>query len=151
MKHLFFSLLLISGSLATAQELWMTDAEEAFTLASEKELPVMMVFSGSDWCKPCIQLTREVFDTGMFKGYAEGRMILLKIDFPKARKNRLSPDLQLQNNELAERWNTTGEFPLVLLFSSDQSLLFATGYRSGGPEAYILHLAQELSQHEFTH
>lgn len=129
----------------------MTDAQEAFDIANEKGLPVMMVFSGSDWCKPCIQLTREVFETAAFQGYAENEIILLKIDFPRARKNRLTSDLQLQNNELAEQWNPNGEFPLVVVFSSDQSVLFTTGYRAGGPEAYIQHLAEELSQHESNH
>lgn len=151
MKSIFFTLALLSGSIVTAQELWMTNAQEAFEFAEEKNLPVMMVFSGSDWCKPCIQLTREVFETAAFQGYAENEMILLKIDFPRARKNRLTSDLQLQNNELAEQWNPNGEFPLVVVFSSDQSVLFTTGYRAGGPEAYIQHLAEELSQHESTH
>lgn len=151
MRYLIFSFLLIAGNIATAQELWLTDAQTAFSLASEKELPVMMVFSGSDWCKPCIRLNREVFETDVFQEYVEGQFILLKIDFPRGRKNRLDPEVQLQNNELAERWNPTGEFPLVIVFSSDQSALFTTGYRSGGPQAYIHHLEDELSQHESTH
>lgn len=151
MKYLFFSLLLMTGSIAPAQVLWTTDAQEAFVLAEQDDLPVVMVFSGSDWCKPCIQLTREVFETEVFQAFADNKMILLKIDFPRSRKNRLAPDLQLQNNELAERWNPNGEFPLLVVFSSDQSVLFTTGYRVGGPEAYVQHLEEELSQHESTH
>lgn len=144
-------MLIISGASAAAQVTWMTNSEEAFALAQENDVPVMMVFSGSDWCRPCIQLTREVFETAIFQEYATGNMILLKVDFPRARKNRLPSELQQQNNTLAERWNPHGEFPLVVVFSSDREALFTTGYRTGGPEAYIRHLTEELTHHESTH
>lgn len=144
-------MLIMTGTSATAQGKWMTNAEEAFALAHENDMPVMMVFSGSDWCKPCIQLTREVFESDVFREYAADKFILLRIDFPRARKNRLAPDLQQQNNALAERWNPHGEFPLVVVFSSDREVLFTTGYRTGGPEAYVQHLTEELSHHESNH
>ncbi len=151
MKHFIFSFLLIIGTAASAQTLWTSNAEEAFAQAHEKDLPLMMVFSGSDWCKPCIQLTREVFESDVFKEYAADEFILLRVDFPRARKNRLSPDLQQQNNALAERWNPHGEFPLVVVFSSDREVIFTTGYLAGGPEAYVQYLTEELSHHESNH
>lgn len=153
MKRIFIFLLLliVSVHFATAQDLWRTDAEEAFRLAEEQGLPVMLVFSGSDWCKPCIQLTKEVFETDRFQEFAENEVILLRVDFPRSKRNQLEPDLQSQNNQLAERWNPNGEFPLVVVLASDQSVLFTTGYRSGGPEVYIQYLAEELSHHESNH
>lgn len=148
MKRFLFVFLLIQGGLVTAQELWLTNAEEAFTLSSDQDLPLMMVFSGSDWCKPCIQLHQEIFETDMFEEFARNTVILLKVDFPKARKNRLDPERQQQNNLLADTWNPHGEFPLVVVLSSDREVLFTTGYRSGGPASYIQHLADQLSTHE---
>lgn len=150
MKKSLSILVCLYGGILCAQQPWLTNAEEAFALAADRDLPVLMVFSGSDWCKPCIKLHQEVFDRPEFVSFAEEKFVLLKVDFPKSRRNRLSPELQAQNNDLAATWNPHGEFPLVVVLTGDKTLLFTTGYRSGGADLYQQHLLDQLTAHVAT-
>ncbi|MFQ5674330.1 MAG: thioredoxin family protein, partial [bacterium] len=124
--------------------LWLTDFEDSLRQAKEQDKIILIVFSGSDWCKPCIKLSKEVFATDAFKTYARENLILLQVDFPRYKKNRLSAQQTRHNETLAERYNKNGEFPLVVLVNSAKKLLAVTGYRRGGPDKYIEHLKSLL-------
>lgn len=117
--------------------IWLTSFEQAQTLAIEEQKPILLVFSGSDWCRPCIQLDREVFQDSSFLAFADSELILLKADFPRSKKNRLPKELQSHNERLAQRYNPKGEFPLVLLLDKSGKEITRTGYRSGGSNAFI--------------
>ncbi|MEM6343743.1 MAG: thioredoxin family protein [Bacteroidota bacterium] len=117
--------------------IWLTSFQQAQDLALEEQKPILLVFSGSDWCRPCIQLEREVFQDSSFLAFAESELILLKADFPRSRKNRLPDEQKLHNERLAQRYNPKGEFPLVLLLDAEGQELARTAYRSGGAEAFI--------------
>ena len=41
---------------------WFTDPEKAKEFAAKRNLPIMMLFSGTDWCPPCQHLRRSVLD-----------------------------------------------------------------------------------------
>ncbi|MBX2842472.1 MAG: thioredoxin family protein [Flammeovirgaceae bacterium] len=116
---------------------WLTDYDQAMTKAKQDDKLILLYFSGSDWCKPCIQLKKDVFESQNFKSYAEDKFILVQLDFPRLKKNRL-PAQQLKHNEsLAEKYNTKGEFPLVVLLDSSEQVIGKTNYKGDGPEAFI--------------
>ncbi len=117
--------------------IWLTSFQQAQELAIEEQKPILLVFSGSDWCRPCIQLDREVFQDSSFLSFAKSELVLLKADFPRSRKNRLGDEQRLHNERLAQRYNPKGEFPLVLLLDPEGNELARTAYRSGGAKAYI--------------
>jgi hypothetical protein len=77
------------------------------------------VFSGSDWCAPCIRLKTQVLDTKVFLDYAAHNLVLVNIDFPRKKKNRPDADIAERNKFVAEKYNPRGSFPWVLLFRSD--------------------------------
>lgn len=136
-------ILLIAAAIsASAQEsqLWLTNIEEAKTLAKEQAKPILMSFAGSDWCRPCIMLTKEVFEDEKFKVYAEENLVLLLLDFPRLKKNKLSDEQTEHNEKLAAKYNTTGEFPLVVLINSDGEAIAKTGYQKGGADNFIQYL-----------
>lgn len=105
-----------------------------------------MVFAGSDWCKPCIMLRKEVWDTEAFRNYAKDHFILLELDFPRFKKNQLPADQVKQNEQLASEFNKEGTFPLVVITDAEGHVLGRTGYKAGGPEKYIQHL-ESLMHH----
>jgi protein disulfide-isomerase len=121
--------------------IWLTDYEQALSVAKEHDLPVLINFSGSDWCGWCIKLMDEVFDKEEFKAYAKENLVLLNLDFPKQSKQ--SKEVQAANQALAERYGVKG-FPTVILLNSKGEVIGQTGYRDGGPKPYVEHLKQMI-------
>lgn len=102
---------------------WTTDFEKAKTEAAKSGKLIVLNFSGSDWCIPCIRLHKEFFQTEVFKEYANIHLILVNADFPRLKKNQLSKEQTKKNEMLAEKYNTHGVFPLTLLLDADGKVL----------------------------
>ena len=118
---------------------WQTDFLSAQQVARETGKSILLVFSGSDWCRPCMQFEKEVLHSEAFADFSEQQLILLRADFPRSRKRQLPPEQQAHNAELAEHYNPKGAFPLIVLLDPEGNLLDQTGYRPGGPQAYLSH------------
>ena len=116
---LFFSL--AWATVGRAQVL--TDPAEAFRQSQATGQPVLLVFSGSDWCAPCIQLDRQVLADSAFLRYAKTRVVLLEADFPQRKK--LSPALVAAYEALAEAYNPEGSFPKLVVISHDRKRVIA--------------------------
>ena len=80
---------------------------------------MLINFSGSDWCIPCIKMDKEVFQSSTFETFAAEELVLLKADFPRLKKNKLPQELTAQNEILAARYNPEGKFPFTLLVAPD--------------------------------
>ncbi|OON70362.1 hypothetical protein B0919_04090 [Hymenobacter sp. CRA2] len=130
---------------APAAVTWNTDLAAALQQAKAANKPVLAVFSGSDWCKPCIMLKQEVFDQPEFQRYAQERLVLARFDFPRSKKNKLPAEQATRNEQAAAQYNREGAFPLVVLLSPEGKVLAKTGYRPGGPAAYDAYLTQLLT------
>ncbi len=135
MKRLIYMMFLIT-TVSFGQE-WNTDFETAKKKANDKNQHIILVFSGSDWCAPCMKLEREIWNSEMFKSYAKENYTLLKADFPRRKKNKLSKAMQTQNEQLAETYNQNGYFPLVVILDETGKQLGQLGYKKTTPEAYI--------------
>ena len=143
-----FLLLTVTGVQAqnAAPAAWSTDLAQALQLAKTTNKPVLAVFSGSDWCKPCIMLKQEVFDKPEFEQYAKDRFVLARFDFPRSKKNKLPAAQTKINEQAAAQLNKEGSFPLVVLLSPEGKVLAKTGYRPGGVAAYDAYLTQLLAK-----
>jgi len=128
------------GSFGFADE-WLTDYAKAIAQAKAQNKPVLVDFTGSDWCGWCIRLDREVFSLQDFKSYAAQKFILLKIDFPRSKA--LPAAEQAQNEKLASRYQVQG-FPTVLVLNPNGSKAGELGYLPGGPQAFISALEKVL-------
>jgi thioredoxin-related protein len=85
-KRIIFILFLSLSSLVVkAQEglTWHTDLSKASELSIKEKKPLMLFFTGSDWCGWCIRLQKEVFKTDEFTKWAKENVILVELDFPK--------------------------------------------------------------------
>jgi thioredoxin-related protein len=136
MKHLWYCLLL-GFSLSISAQSWQTDFKEAKSSAGKEGKQILLVFSGSDWCAPCMKLEKNIWQSEVFKTYAKDHLVLLKADFPSRKKNQLPEEQQEKNNALAEQYNPKGYFPFVLLLSDSGEVLNQLGYKSLEPQAYI--------------
>ncbi|HVV05290.1 MAG TPA: thioredoxin family protein, partial [Puia sp.] len=97
--------------------------QEARQLAQQQHKHILLNFSGSDWCGPCIMLRKEVFDVPSFQSFADSTLVLVNADFPRLKKNQLPKEQQQSNDKLADQYNTQGKFPLTLLLSADGKIL----------------------------
>jgi thioredoxin-related protein len=122
---------------------WMTDFEAAKARAAEENKPLLLDFTGSDWCGWCIKLDDEVFSQEAFKDYAAESLVLVELDFP--RKKEQSDALKAQNEALKKKYGIRG-FPTIVILSPDGELVEKTGYRRGGAEAYVEHIKEILDR-----
>jgi thioredoxin-related protein len=110
---------------------WTTDFSKAITEASAKNKYILLNFSGSDWCGPCMKLKKEILDSQDFLKFADAKLVLVRADFPRSKKNRLSPELTKHNEALAEKYNKEGKFPLTVLIDSEGNVVKSwDGYTS---------------------
>ena len=145
MRTILTGLLLagLFGFSALAGEEWLTDFDKAKKEAAEKSLPVLVDFSGSDWCGWCIKLDKEVFPQKEFEAFAKDHMVLFRADFPRAKE--LAADLKTQNEQLCKEYGIEG-FPTVLLLDAGGKVIARTGYRRGGAAAYVDYLTKLLTK-----
>lgn len=108
-----------SATCADAPPVWHLNMREAREIAQKEHRYILLNFSGSDWCGPCIMLRKEIFDDPVFGGFADSVLVLVNADFPRMKKNRLSKEQQLLNDQLADQYNSQGKFPLTLLLNAD--------------------------------
>ena len=124
-------------SLCSFSQNWKNNIEEAKTEAKALNKNILLVFSGSDWCAPCIKLDRTIFQTEVFKAEAALKWVLVKADFPKKKVNLLSAELTESNKKLAEKYNKEGNFPLVVLLDATGKVIGITGYKNVSPTEYV--------------
>ena len=135
MKYIFLFLL---AGIAMSFTDWQTDFEMAKKLAKEKNRLILLNFSGSDWCGPCIRLRKEVFDSESFSKLADSSLVLLNADFPRNKKNQLPKGLQQSNETLANQYNPLGKFPFTLLLTAEGKVVKSwEGFPQNGPEQFI--------------
>jgi thioredoxin-related protein len=121
---------------------WLTNMVEAQKIASEKHQPILLNFSGSDWCGPCIRMEKDFFEAASFKAYAAEHLVLLNADFPRNKKNKLAENQLKHNEKLAEQYNNEGKFPLTLLLDAEGKVLKRwEGCPDTNPETFIKEIA----------
>lgn len=123
---------------------WQYDFETAQKVAAEQEKHILMVFSGSDWCTPCIKLKKKILLTDAFQEFESEKLVVLYLDFPKRKKNRLSKAQMKHNEGLAEKYNRSGAFPNVLLMSASGEVIKPLKYEGQSPSEFISSIKSSL-------
>ncbi len=143
MKKIIFALLLFVGSFAAeAQELvWETNVTKAMEISNETKKPLLLFFTGSDWCGWCIRLQKEVLKTPEFASWAKENVVLVELDYP--RRAPQTPEIKKQNEELQMAFGIQG-FPTIILANATTKEgkvnftgIGSTGYVAGGPAAWL--------------
>jgi protein disulfide-isomerase len=143
MKKIVVIALLFIGSIAgQAQELkWETNMEKATQVSMKTKKPLLLFFTGSDWCGWCIRLQNEVLKTPEFAAWAKENVVLVEVDFP--RRSPQQPEIQKQNSELQQLFQVQG-YPTVWFSNPTKKdgkinldKLGSTGYVAGGPSVWL--------------
>ena len=120
----FFALCLVQGAISqTTAIATFTDLTKAKKHAAENNQDILMVFAGSDWCKPCIQFKKDILQSTDFENQVGKQITVLYLDFPARRKNKLSKEQTAHNEDLAERFNKSGAFPKIILLDEVENVL----------------------------
>lgn len=123
MKTIISAILMVVFSIGFHAQSRLETAKKA--AAENKEL-ILLNFSGSDWCIPCIKLHKNIIETEDFKKLQADNVILyLNADFPRNKKNQLSAELKKENAALADQYNPKGLFPYTLLLNPEGKILKA--------------------------
>lgn len=123
----------------------INDLTKAKESAKNEHKLILLKFSGSDWCVPCIRLQKQIMDNEQFQIFSDKNLILMNADFPRLKKNKLSKDDQEKNDALAEKFNKDGIFPKLILLNSDGKILAHwDGFNNWSPQTLIDNIKQFL-------
>ncbi len=116
---LLVAIIFISFSFTT----WEPDFATAKQEAKQKHQLILLNFSGSDWCGPCIRLKKEIFQSEVFTLFADSNLISYNADFPRNKRNQLDNKVKTQNEKLADTYNPEGKFPFTLLINEEGNVV----------------------------
>lgn len=123
---------------------WVADLPKALEQARAENKLVLLDFSGSDWCVWCIKFDDDVLSKPEFGTYARSNLIMVLVDFPKAKKE--AEEVEKRNAELQAKFKVQGFPTYVVLNSQGKEVGRQVGFLSGGPPAFIAELEQFRKQ-----
>jgi thioredoxin-related protein len=118
---------------------WLTDFGAAKKQAAAENKKILMLFTGSDWCPPCMAWDKDVFSKPDFQEFAKTNYVLVLVDFPEKKK---LPKMQLRANEALQDKYNVGEYPELFVLDAKGKELKRLKYIEGGLAALREKLAQ---------
>ena len=131
MKKLILTFLFLATITARAEVTWLTDLEAAKAKGVKENKPVLVDFTGSDWCPPCIQLHKVVFQSAEFAAVAS-KYVLVELDYPRNKPQ--STEVKAKNREWQQKY-AVNSFPTILLLDAKSGEVFGRVGGFGGQTA----------------
>ncbi len=103
---------------------WIQDYSEGLKLARLYNKPLLLFFTGSDWCGYCEEMQKNIFQTAEFAEKAKD-YILVELDYP--RETELPENIRMQNEVILDAFNIQG-FPTVVVEKSNGMPIGGVGY-----------------------
>jgi thioredoxin-related protein len=120
---------------------WLTNLEKGKKAAKKSKLPILVEFTGSDWCKPCKVLEKEVFQSKEFKKEAKA-FVLVQLDYPQRKPQ--DKRIRARNQRLMSKYKVEG-FPTVLVLDYEGKELGRTvGYQAGSQKKWRAQIGKIL-------
>lgn len=141
-KKVFVAVVILFTSLTNYAQVH-DNADRAFSIAKELQRPVLLIFSGTDWCQPCIRFKKTILSDSSFVQFASKNLVILEADFPQRKK--LDAKTVARNEQLAERYNPNGIFPYILLLKPDLSVLKVVAYDNQTSRNFVQEISSGLS------
>ncbi len=139
--------LLLSAFMLASPE-WHNSLDEAKQIAKKEHKYILLSFSGSDWCGPCIRMHKEIFGSDAFSSLASSNLVLVNADFPRLKKNQLSKKQQDINNAMADQYNSQGAFPYTVLLDAEGKILKSwDGLPTSKPEEFCSEVKEAIGVH----
>lgn len=120
---------------------WTMDIDAARALAKKKRLPVLLNFTGSDWCGWCKLMDKNVFNKQEWLDYAADNLVLVFIDFPKG-KGLVPQKYVARNQRLKDEYGAKG-FPTYVVLDLDAETVLARlgAGQEKTPKSFIAEIA----------
>lgn len=138
-----YTSLILLATFLMSFTIWQADFKSAKKISKDRHLLVLLNFSGSDWCGPCIRMKREIFADSLFLKMSDTSVVMYNADFPRMKKNILDKKITKENEELADKYNPEGKFPYTLLINEDGKVIKSW---DGFPEEDAAKFTQEVSK-----
>ncbi len=103
MKTIFYTFFLLFFYSTFSQEKSKPTYNQITEQAKKENKRILLYFSGSDWCAPCVKFKRFFIETEQFKTFTQNNILVYNADFPRQKKNKLPKDIDQQNVVLAEK------------------------------------------------
>ena len=136
MKKVILSLticLLISNAIFSQEKTeskivlnWESNFKEALEKSKKEKKPILIYFTGSDWCSPCKILDEKLFHTKKFKEIADRDLILYEADYPR-NKDLVTPEKLEVTNTLKREYNIKGFPTLVFVNHKGKKIAYKKG------------------------
>jgi thioredoxin-related protein len=136
-------LVFLSGFALGAFTNWRHNLDDAKQIAQQQHKHILLNFSGSDWCGPCIRMHKEIFNNPSFQQFADTSLVMVNADFPRNKKNQLSKNQQQINNAMADKYNANGNFPCTLLLDASGKVIKEW---DGFPQGDVLSFTEEVKK-----
>ena len=141
--HITFVTMLFGAANASGN--WETNYEKAIAIADNEGKHILIDFTGSDWCPPCIKMKKDIFDKQTFKNYTGDKLVLIELDFP--RKKKMDKSISEQNDQLLKKYAVRA-FPTIILLNPDgKEITRHVGYKAGGVENYLRYIESNIASH----
>ena len=112
-----------------AEEGWLVDFPKAKALSAKEGKPILMEFTGSDWCPPCKALHKNVLTSAVFKKQIPAKFILLKLD-NRRDKTGQAPEEIAQYKKLSSEYKVRGVPTIIITDAKGKEQHRQVGYRS---------------------
>jgi len=139
MKNVLMLVLLFISSYFYAQEhdtrlIWQTDFEVAKNQSKAENKPILMLFTGSDWCPPCKMLKKDFFYSDAFIAKSKNYVLLL-VDFPR-NKELISTSQAIANKTLNAKYGVRSLPTLIGVNYKGEIIDKIKSYNSGRDTRY---------------
>jgi protein disulfide-isomerase len=134
----------LEGAESTQKITWTTSYEDAVSQAKASSKPLLIFFTGSDWCQYCKKLDKDVLTQPEFISETADKFIFLLADTPS---NSSNSQLMAQNRQLQRKFDIRGLPTIVLFDAKQQRTIGSVGYTKNSPKAYADHLLKMVNDY----
>lgn len=121
---------------------WTQDLTAATEYANDNDLPIMIMFTGSDWCYWCKVMDGSVFQGNGFFDWAKDNMVLVAINFPRD-KSMVPLEYQIRNQQLGKEFKIRGVPSYIFLKPNGKTEI---GRLGAGKDKTSKSFIQEINQ-----
>lgn len=105
---------------------WQTDFKDALKKSKKEKKPVLIYFTGSDWCGPCKILDKNLFHSKKFKDMADKDLILYEANNPQ-NKDLVEAERMQENYKLISKYKVKS-YPTLVFVNHKGKMI---GYKKG--------------------
>lgn len=143
MKWILLMIAFLSHTIFADQIIWHTDYKNALEMAKKENKPLLLYFTGSDWCGWSMKLKKEILDSDPFISEVKDQFVFMQIDFP-IYKNL--PPNEIEQNRLLKEKNDIQNFPVLVLMDNKERIISKLSYISEGAKSYADYLIKLVKQ-----